>query len=99
MVMPGMNDISVYNETEEIRPSNPFLHNQRKENTVLDIALQVMATVTARKAPHSYNITNAKGKVAKFLLFKQAFKLGEDIVGMFDFSEGTIPCVQVYMYM
>lgn len=94
MVMPGMNDISVYNETEEIRPSNPFLHNQSKDNTVLDIALQVMATVTARKAPHSYNITNAKGKVAKFLLFKQAFKLGEDIVGMFDFSESTIPCVQ-----
>ena len=46
-----MNDLSVYNETEEIRPSNPFLHNQRKENSVLDIALQVMATVTARKAP------------------------------------------------
>ncbi|KAK7116156.1 RAB6A-GEF complex partner protein 2-like [Littorina saxatilis] len=94
MVMPGMNDLSVYNEGEEIRPSNPFLHNQRKENSVLDIALQVMATVTARKAPHSYNITNSKGKVAKFLLFKQAFKLGEDIVGMFDFSEGSIPCVQ-----
>lgn len=94
MVMPGMNDLSVYNEAEEIRPSNPFLNNQRKENSVLDIALQVMATVTARKAPHSYNITNSKGKVAKFLLFKQAFKLGEDIVGMFDFSHGTIPCVQ-----
>ena len=50
-VLQGMNDLSVYNETEEIRPSNPFLHNQRKENSVLDIALQVMATVTARKAP------------------------------------------------
>ena len=33
--------------------------------------------------------------MAKFLLFKQAFKLGEDIVGLFDFSDGTIPCVQV----
>lgn len=94
MVMPGMNDLSVYNEGEEIRPTNPFLNNIGKDNTLLDIALQVMATVTARKAPHSYNITNSKGKVAKFLLFKQAFKLGEDIVGMFDFSEGTIPCVQ-----
>lgn len=29
------------------------------------------------------------------MLFKQAFKLGEDIVGIFDFSEGTVPCVQV----
>lgn len=45
-----------------------------------------------------YNITNAKGKVAKFILFKQAYKLGEDIVGVFDFSEGTVPCVQVIFF-
>ncbi|XP_005105226.1 RAB6A-GEF complex partner protein 2 [Aplysia californica] len=94
LVLYGLNDISVYNETEEIAPSNPFLHYQRKENSVLDVALQIISTVTARKAPHSYNITNSRGRVAKFLLFKQAYKLGEDIVGMFDFSEGTIPCVQ-----
>ncbi|KAK7009704.1 RAB6A-GEF complex partner protein 2-like isoform X1 [Biomphalaria glabrata] len=94
LVLYGLNDISVYNENEEISPSNPFLHNHRKENSVLDVALQVISTVTARKAPHSYNITNARGRVAKFLLFKQAYKLGEDIVGMFDFSVGTVTCVQ-----
>ncbi|CAG5127630.1 unnamed protein product [Candidula unifasciata] len=94
LVLYGLNDISVYNETEEIAPSNPFLHNCRKETSVLDVALQVISTVTARKTPHSYNITNARGRVAKFLLFKQAYKLGEDIVGMFDFSVGTVPCVQ-----
>ncbi|XP_046354863.1 RAB6A-GEF complex partner protein 2-like [Haliotis rufescens] len=94
MVLYGLNDISVYNESEEYAPSNPFLNNQQKENSVLDIALQVLSTVTARKAPHSYNITNARGRVAKFLLFKQAYKLGEDIVGIFDFSDGTVPCVQ-----
>ena len=33
--------------------------------------------------------------MARFLLFKQAYKLGEDIVGMFDFDVGTVPCVQV----
>ncbi|XP_067665114.1 RAB6A-GEF complex partner protein 2-like [Haliotis asinina] len=94
MVLYGLNDISVYNESEEYAPSNPFLNNQQKENSVLDIALQVLSTVTARKAPHSYNITNARGRVAKFLLFKQAYKLGEDIMGIFDFSDGTVPCVQ-----
>ncbi|XP_046562639.1 RAB6A-GEF complex partner protein 2-like [Haliotis rubra] len=94
MVMYGLNDISVYNESEEYAPSNPFLNNQQKENSVLDIALQVLSTITARKAPHSYNITNARGRVAKFLLFKQAYKLGEDIMGIFDFSDGTVPCVQ-----
>jgi len=95
LVLYGLNDISVYNETtEEITPSNPFLNNQRKENSVLDVALQIISTVTARKTPHSYNITNSRGRVAKFLLFKQAYKLGEDIVGMFDFTEGNVPCVQ-----
>lgn len=48
--------------------------------------------------PDSYNITNARGRVAKFLLFKQAYKLGEDIVGMFDFSVGTVTCVQVRFF-
>ena len=43
----------------------------------------------------SYNITNSKGRVAKVVLFKQAYKLGEDIVGLFDFSGSSVPCVQV----
>ncbi|OWF54079.1 RAB6A-GEF complex partner protein 2-like [Mizuhopecten yessoensis] len=94
LVLHGLNDISVYTEGEEVTPSNPFLKPQQTENSLLDIALQVLATITARKSPHSYNITNAKGKVAKFILFKQAYKLGEDIVGAFDFTDGTVSCVQ-----
>lgn len=94
MVLHGLNDISVYTEGEEVTPSNPFLRPQHSESSLLDIAMQVLSTVTARKAPHSYNITNAKGKVAKFILFKQAYKLGEDIVGVFNFADGSVPCVQ-----
>ncbi|ESP03322.1 hypothetical protein LOTGIDRAFT_199337 [Lottia gigantea] len=94
LVLYGLNDLSVYNEGEEVAPSNPFLRPKQKENAVLDIATQVMATVTARKSPHSYNITNSHGRVAKLLLFKQAFKLGDDIVGVFEFKEGNVPCVQ-----
>lgn len=40
-------------------------------------------------------ISNARGKVARFCLFKSAYKLGEDIVGTFDFSIGTVKCMQV----
>ncbi|KAK6188826.1 hypothetical protein SNE40_004924 [Patella caerulea] len=94
LVLYGLNDLSVYNEPDEVAPSNPFLRPKQKQNTILDIATQVMATVTARKSPHSFNITNSQGRVAKLLLFKQAFKLGDDIVGVFDFKDGTIPCVQ-----
>lgn len=47
----------------------------------------------------TYNITNARGKVGKFCLFKLAYKLGEDIVGVFDFTGSTVPCVQVTYYL
>ena len=50
----GLNDISVYIDSDEVQPTNPFLQPQ-KENTVLDIALQILATVTARKAPRKKN--------------------------------------------
>lgn len=42
-----------------------------------------------------FNITNVRGKVAKFCIFKTVYRLGEDIVGTFTFSEGDIPCLQV----
>ena len=33
--------------------------------------------------------------MAKCIMFKQAYKLGEDLIGIMDFVEGTVPCVQV----
>lgn len=40
-------------------------------------------------------ITNKWGKVARFCLFKPAYKLGEDIIGTFDFTVATVQCMQV----
>ncbi|XP_074650930.1 RAB6A-GEF complex partner protein 2-like [Tubulanus polymorphus] len=96
LVLHGLNDISVYTTGDggEISPTNPFQITRKPENTICDIALQVLSTVTARKQPNFYNVTNSKGKVARFCLFKQAYKLGEDIIGTFDFSDVDIPCVQ-----
>ncbi|XP_052807566.1 RAB6A-GEF complex partner protein 2-like [Mya arenaria] len=93
LVLHGLNDLSVYLDPEEVQPSNPFLLS-KKEDTVMDVALHILETVTARKGPHSYNITNTRGRVARCILFKTAFKLGEDIIGIMDFSDTTVPCVQ-----
>lgn len=93
LVLHGLNDISVYMDSDEVQPSNPFL-KPRQENSVLDIALSILGTVTARNGPHSYNITNSRGKVAKCIMFKQAYKLGEDIIGVMDFTDTTVSCVQ-----
>lgn len=55
----------------------------------------MLQNLTARRSPNSYMITNTRGKVGRFCLFKSAYKLGEDIVGTFDFSVGTVTCMQV----
>jgi len=48
-----------------------------------------------RKKATYYNITGADGKrVGKLCLFKSSYKLGEDILGLFNFSEVDISCLQ-----
>ncbi|CAG9834221.1 unnamed protein product [Diabrotica balteata] len=80
--------------TEELTPANPFLEIRKKESP-LEIALQSLQNITARRNPNSYMITNTWGRVARFCLFKPAYKLGEDIIGTFDFTVATVSCIQV----
>ncbi|KAF4525037.1 hypothetical protein B566_EDAN001950 [Ephemera danica] len=94
LVIQGLAEPCLYGENEELTPSNPFLENQQKESA-LDVALQELQNITARRSPNFYNITNSRGKVVRFCLFKQAYKLGEDIVGTFDFSDAAVACMQL----
>jgi len=93
LVLQGLSDNAMLSESEEVSPSNPFLE-PKKQISALDVALDFMQTLTARKTTNSYSITNDRGKVVRFCLFKNAYKLGEDIIGTFDFSEATVPCVE-----
>ncbi|GAB6033623.1 hypothetical protein CHUAL_013683 [Chamberlinius hualienensis] len=88
-----LDNVAVQSESGDMAPSNPFLQNRRKESP-LDLALQLLQNITTRRTPSFYNITNSHGKVVRFCLFKPAYKLGEDIVGTFDFSSSTVKCVQ-----
>lgn len=83
------------NETsEELAPTNPFLE-KRKTETRLEVALDHLQSITARRRPNFYLISNKRGKVGRFCLFKPVYKLGEDIVGTLDFTCRTVRCVQV----
>ncbi|XP_044747069.1 RAB6A-GEF complex partner protein 2 [Coccinella septempunctata] len=85
----------IYNETtEELTPTNPFLEVRQNENP-LNLALQTLQNITARRNPNFYMISNKRGKVARFCLFKPAYKLGEDIVGSLDFTVATVECMQL----
>lgn len=84
------------NETsDELSPTNPFLEKGKNVETKLELALHHLQNITARRRPNFYMISNRRGKVGRFCLFKQNFKLGEDIIGTLDFSCRTIRCVQV----
>lgn len=80
---------------DELTPTNPFLENDRKVVSKLEIAMENLQNITARRRPNFYVITNRRGKVGRFCLFKPSYKLGEDIVGTLDFSCRTIRCVQL----
>lgn len=85
--------------TDELTPANPFLDVRERDRadtqTPFDLALQALQNITARRVPNFYIISNIWGKVARFCLFKPAYKLGEDIVGTFDFTVATVNCMQV----
>lgn len=80
---------------EELTPTNPFLESDRKVISKIEIALENLQNITARRRPNFYVITNRRGKVGRFCLFKPSYKLGEDVVGTLDFTCRTVRCVQL----
>lgn len=92
----GLSDASglCNDTTEDLAPANPFLEVKQNESP-FEIAIQTLQNITARRKPNFYMISNTWGKVARFCLFKPAYKLGEDIIGTFDFTIATVTCVQL----
>lgn len=41
-----------------------------------------------------YNISDGRGKVGTFGIFKSVYRLGEDVVGTLNLGEGTVACLQ-----
>ncbi|CAF0735384.1 unnamed protein product [Didymodactylos carnosus] len=74
--------------------NNPFVSSSRTETDSLTTALDVLQTLSARQHQNVYNISNSHGRVCRISLFKNSFKLGEDILGIVDFDLADVPCVQ-----
>ncbi|XP_050546822.1 RAB6A-GEF complex partner protein 2-like [Daktulosphaira vitifoliae] len=93
VVICGLTEGATCENSVDLSPSNPFIESKDKHEES-DMALQILQNITAKRSPNFYNITNSKGKVARFCLFKQAYKLGEDIVGTFDFEQTDVSCIE-----
>lgn len=89
--LPAGDDVT----NDELTPTNPFLENDRKIVSKVEIALENLQNITARRRPNFYVITNRRGKVGRFCLFKPNYKIGEDIIGTLDFSCRTIRTIQL----
>ena len=56
--------------------------------------LNLLQEPSARRVAMFYDIRNSKGRVGRLCVFKTSFRLGEDIVGLFDFSDAQSQCMQ-----
>lgn len=54
-----------------------------------------MQGLSTQKNISQYNIGHDKGHVVTFTVYKNSYKLGEDITATFDFSKAQVQCVQV----
>ncbi|XP_055340088.1 LOW QUALITY PROTEIN: RAB6A-GEF complex partner protein 2-like [Paramacrobiotus metropolitanus] len=60
----------------------------------IEAAMEILDNLTSRKSLKTYNIESSSGKIGKLSLSKTKFRLGEDILGRFDFKDRSITCVQ-----
>ncbi|KAE8637041.1 hypothetical protein XENTR_v10003290 [Xenopus tropicalis] len=84
-------------QEDEVAPSNPFLDEEgggKKDSRLLDSAVEILMALTSRRTLHQFNISNSRGRVGTFCIFKTVYKIGEDVIGTFSFSDGEIPCLQ-----
>nr|XP_020736098.1 RAB6A-GEF complex partner protein 2 isoform X2 [Odocoileus virginianus texanus] len=56
--------------------------------TLLRVPLRVLVLTDL------YNISDGRGKVGTFGIFKSVYRLGEDVVGTLNLGEGTVSCLQ-----
>ncbi|XP_054545800.1 RAB6A-GEF complex partner protein 2 isoform X2 [Talpa occidentalis] len=56
--------------------------------TLLRVPLRVLVLTDL------YNISDGRGKVGTFGIFKSVYRLGEDVVGTLNLGEGTVACLQ-----
>lgn len=93
LALQGLGEVEHFLNKEE-KSNNPFLENSAPETSLLDLAVDILTTVTSRRSSHVYNIVSGRGTVGRFCLFKSAYRIGEEIVGSFDFSDSLIICLK-----
>eukprot|EP00039_Didymoeca_costata_P002877 m.63371 g.63371 ORF g.63371 m.63371 type:complete len:416 (-) comp11577_c0_seq3:37-1284(-) len=82
----------------ETPPIDPFLVREVSDGLLYsrETVIHAISSLARRKTPKTFKIGSANNNsVVRFHLAKPSFKIGEDIVGWFDFQGLSSPCYQV----
>lgn len=77
----------------KMTPVNPFLE-ETKLLPLSRIALENLQNITASRRPNFFLLKNSRGTIGRLCVYRNGHKLGDEIVCTFDFSFGTVPCIQ-----
>lgn len=94
LVLEGLKELRHYTSFNECS-SNPFLNGNIKTRSLLDVAVEKLTTITCKKSQYIYNVVNKNGLVGCFILFKSAYRIGDEILGIFDFRECKVKCTKL----
>ncbi|KAG3287502.1 hypothetical protein H1C71_011098 [Ictidomys tridecemlineatus] len=92
----GLQDVR-FPQDEAVAPSSPFLEEDeggKKDSWLAELAGERLMAATSCRSLHLYNISDGRGKVGTFGIFKSVYRLGEDVVGTLNLGEGTVACLQ-----
>ena len=73
--------------------TNPFFNNESSKEAI-EVNNDYLNEPSARRVATFYDIRNSKGRVGRLCLFKNTFRLGEEIMGLFDFAASESQCMQ-----
>ena len=89
-------DVDLDDDDEEPTPriTNPFFVDDKEQPK----GPFLPEPTNPRRVATFYDIRNANGRVGKLCLFRTCYRLGEEIVGLFDFADSTVRCMQVRLF-
>uniref|UniRef100_A0A914GX30 RAB6A-GEF complex partner protein 2 n=1 Tax=Globodera rostochiensis TaxID=31243 RepID=A0A914GX30_GLORO len=85
-------DVSAVKQSEPT--GNPFLGNDFKSPSVVEIAVSRIEEVCSIRKQRFYEIKSGGRLIAAVVIFRNVFKLGDDVVGRFEFPQEEVQCLQ-----
>eukprot|EP00052_Salpingoeca_macrocollata_P016187 m.129745 g.129745 ORF g.129745 m.129745 type:complete len:515 (-) comp19957_c0_seq3:67-1611(-) len=90
-------DSSLLRQPHTIRNiRNPFVTQEvLPQSSDRPQTMHALASLSRKRKPHVFKIGTGDRAVVRFFISKCTFRLGEDVLGWFDFSVGNVPCYQI----